>query len=148
MVNFYNHVPVGTHTIYPDIDPIYLSSPSGSFRVVLVQDLDNSTTEIYPTVTNQPNEFTPRIIFNIPSGSLPHPKGLYTMYSYEGLFQSDLWNLISEEWEMISSEWQDSLVVNERLVSIDRAWVEGVNGVNITMYTGTNQTGTYTTYNN
>lgn len=147
MVNFYNHVPVGTHTIYPDTDPLYLSSPSGSFRVVLVQDLDNSTTELYPTVTNQPNTFTPRIIFNVPSGSLPHPMGQYTMYSYEGIYQSDLWNLIAEEWEMISSHWEDSLIVNERLISIDRAWVQGVNGVPITMYTSTNQTGTYTTYN-
>jgi hypothetical protein len=70
------------------------------------------------------------------------------MYSYEGLFQNNSWNLIANEWQMISTEWQDPFIGGERLISTDRAWVEGVNGVDITMYTSTNQTGTYTTYNN
>jgi len=147
MVNFYNHVPVGTHTVYPDIDPIYVISPSGSLRVLLVQDLDNSTTEIFPTLTNQPSEFNPRLIFNIPSGSLPHPQGQYMMYTYEGLSVSNVWNLIEAQWQNIDSEWQNNVVSDQRLISTDRAWVQGVNGVPITMYTGTNQTGTYITYN-
>jgi hypothetical protein len=145
MVNFYNHVPVGTHTIYPDIDPIYLTNPSGSLKVELVQDLDNSTKVIFPTLTNTPTEFTPRIIFNVPSGSLPLNKGQYTMYTYEGI--DGVWNQINQQWQLISNEWDQTFLTNERLISTDRAWVEGVNGVTITQYTGTNQTGTYTTYN-
>jgi hypothetical protein len=145
MVNFYNHVPVGTHTIYPDIDPIYLTNPSGSLKVELVQDLDNSTKVIFPTLTNTPTEFTPRLIFNIPSGSLPLNKGQYTMYTYEGI--DGVWNQINQQWQLISNEWDQTFLTNERLISTDRAWVEGVNGVTITQYTGTNQTGTYTTYN-
>jgi hypothetical protein len=145
MVNFYNHVPVGTHTVYPDIDPIYLTNPSGSLKVELVQDLDNSTKVIFPTLTNTPNEFTPRLIFNVPSGSLPLNKGQYTMYTYEGI--DGVWNQINVQWQLISNEWDQTFLTNERLISTDRAWVEGVNGVTITQYTGTNQTGTYTTYN-
>jgi hypothetical protein len=145
MVNFYNHVPVGTHTVYPDIDPIYLTNPSGSLKVELVQDLDNSTKVIFPTLTNTPNEFTPRLIFNVPSGSLPLNKGQYTMYTYEGI--DGVWNQINDQWQLISNEWDQTFLTNERLISTDRAWVEGVNGVTITQYTGTNQTGTYTTYN-
>lgn len=147
MVNFYNYVPTGSHTVYPDIDPLYLSSTSGSLRILLVQDLDNSETEIFPTLTSTPNAFTPRINFTVPSGSLPHPRGQYTMYTYEGIYASDIWNLISSQWQTIASDWNEALIVNERLISTDRAWVEGVNGVTITQYTGTNQTGTYTTYN-
>ena len=145
MVNFYNHVPVGTHTVYPDIDPIYVTNPSGSLKVVLVQDLDNSTTVIFPTLTNQPSEFNPRLIFNIPSGSLPHPQGQYMMYSYEGI--DGVWNTIENQWQLIANDWEDTFLASERLISTDRAWVQGVNGVPITMYTGTNQTGTYITYN-
>jgi len=145
MVNFYNYVPVGSHTIYPDVTPIYLTNPSGSFKIELVQDLDNSTKVIFPTLTNTPTEFTPRIIFTVPSGSLPRNKGQYTMYTYEGI--DGVWNQISNEWQLISNEWDQTFLTNERLISTDRAWVEGVNGVTITQYTGTNQTGTYTTYN-
>lgn len=145
MVNFYNYVPVGSHTVYPDTDPIYLTNPSGSLKIELVQDLDNSTKVIFPTLTNTPTIFNPRIIFSVPSGSLPLNKGQYTMYTYEGI--DGVWNQIAQEWQNISNEWDQTFLFNERLISTDRAWVEGVNGVTITQYTGTNQTGTYTTYN-
>jgi hypothetical protein len=67
------------------------------------------------------------------------------MYTYEGI--DGVWNQINQQWQLISNEWDQTFLTNERLISTDRAWVEGVNGVTITQYTGTNQTGTYTTYN-
>jgi hypothetical protein len=67
------------------------------------------------------------------------------MYSYEGI--DGVWNTIEDQWQLIANDWEDTFLASERLISTDRAWVQGVNGVPITMYTGTNQTGTYITYN-
>lgn len=147
MVNFYNYIPTGSYTIYPDQTPERLGQQDSILKIVLVQDLDQSETEFYGTLINSPTEFSPRIIFKALQSQLPEFRGLYTMYTYEGIRTSDVWNLAAAKWEDCLNDWDQSIELDLTLLSTDRAYVSGENTPTITQYTGTNQTGAYITYN-
>ena len=152
MINIYTAHPTSSFVMYPDT-PVTATGLQ-TYRLALTQSLDNSTSSIFTVRrlnTQQPNNSSEVFVLQAYSGSeMPSADGQYTASLYLGKATSKRWGEVHELWSdyHIRFSETDPDTYSGSIVASDRAYVHGTNLQTITTYTGTDQTGTYTTYNN
>ena len=149
MIQLYSLHPTSSFTVYPETQPIeYVGS---RYVLDLTQDLDNSTSRIETLTrinTNTPNNKSQLIVLQAYSGSgIPENEGQYTAQLLFGSSVSSTWGEETRAFGSIQEKWSLVGEFSGSVIATDRAYVHGANLQTITTYTGTNQTGTYTTYN-
>jgi len=151
MINIYSAHPTSSFVMYPD-DPI-TSSGAQQYRLELTQSLDQSTSSIFTVQrlnTEQPQRTSEVLVMSAYSGSeIPTADGQYTASLRLGSGRSLKWGTAHKLFGTYHVRWSevdpDSYVGD--IIASDRAYVHGTNLQDITTYTGTDQTGAYTTYN-
>ena len=152
MINIYSNSPTSSFVMYPDTPVV--ATGFQTYRLSLTQSLDNSTSSIFTVnrVDTRQNQSTSEVIvLQALSGSeMPSADGQYTASLYLGKATSKRWGEVDELWSDYHLRFSetDPDTYSGSIVASDRAYVHGTNLQTITTYTGTDQTGTYTTYNN
>jgi len=151
MINLYTLHPTSSLVMYPDND--VTGSAISKYELILTQTLDESQTTIpYTDIrrlnTNVAANKSSVYVMAVSSGSIPSPDGQYTAQLYVGDFIRSTFGDNNLKYGTTHLLWSDvSSFSNRQLISTDRAYVHGSNLQDITTYTGTDQTGAYTTYN-
>lgn len=149
MINLYTAHPTSSFVIYPEDS--YSEVPSGSFELNLTQDYDKSTSTVrglkrLNTLTS--NSTSHVVVLEAYSGSgIPPNDGQYTAELQYGNIVRSKWGDTHFQFGSLHKLWSDVSTFSGSTVATDRAYVHGTNLQNITTYTGTDQTGQYTTYN-
>ena len=150
MINLYTAHPTSSFTVYPDTE--YTYTPTGSYALNLTQDYDQSFTQVENLKrlnTDVANNKSHLIVLEAYSGSsnIPTPDGQYTAQLLFGVETSIKWGEANAKFSAVHEKWSDYDTFSGSVISTDRAYVHGTNLQTITTYTGTDQTGAYTTYN-
>lgn len=166
MLYFSNSGSTQTLTVWPETSASIALQPSGGLDLRIVQDYDQSETIIPATLLNTPNSYTPRLIFSISTANVPAYGGLYSVELREFIQERPKWGTTNTKWTDANWRWSDaSAKVGIRVIDTDRGTVQGTDtpitteylissseyiygsGVEtILEYTGTDETGAYTTY--
>jgi len=149
MIQLYYRSGSGNQSIavWPEVDSIYFSNPSGSFVLDYSQDLDRSSGSIDLNLLNTPDSLTPRLVFSLPNKEVPQYSGYYTVTIKEQITENPVWGTESDTWTAADYTWGSGTdVLASRTLDTDRAWVSGSDTPTFTEYSSTDQTGAYTTY--
>lgn len=152
MINIYPQHPTSSFVMYPD-DPVQTSG-SQEYRLELTQTLDQSTGSFITVQrlnTDQRQSTSENIVLSAYSGSeMPTNVGQYTASLYLGTAEGYQWGFLHEQFGGYHFRWGDTDPdsFTGSIIASDRAFVHGTNYQTITQYTGSDQTGAYTTYNN
>jgi hypothetical protein len=134
--------------VYPDV-----TASAGTTQVLLdfTQSYDYSTKgDVIATLINTPSPTNPWLVFQVTGSTLPTASGQYNVQIWEFNPASTLgtWGTQATLWVNTSNLWSGGgAYVKTRLLSTDRAFVSGSNGVDTTTYLLPTNGGTYTTYN-
>ena len=168
MINFYRNNPINTFAVYPDYTASYSDRSNATYTFTLDKDYDRSVTTFTGSLINQPSRVNPRLVFQITGSVVPEWSGLYTLTLQEALAISYKWGQAHTLWTDSHWTWgSKNLLVSQSLIDGDRAKVSGSDQIifeqyttssqeyiygsgsvlpdNI-QYTGSVQTGAYTTY--
>ena len=134
--------------VYPDV-----AATPGITQVLLefTQSYDYSTKDnVIATLINSPGPTNPWLVFQVTGSTLPTASGQYNVNIWE--FTSapgvGIWGQITSSFTNTPGVWGGTgTYIKSRLLSTDRAFVSGSNGVDITTYLLPTNGGTYTTYN-
>ena len=127
---------------YPEVE---VSSSVDTVRFNYVQDMDKSSGYFDGSITSKLSW----VVGTVSGSDLPNPSGQYTLDIYE-LIQgaSQIWNLSEEVFSTSTVVWNEgSADILGQLLTVERSYIEGGNGVTLTTYNSPDETGTYTTYN-
>jgi hypothetical protein len=133
--------------VYPDV-----TASLGTTQVLLdfTQSYDYSKkSNVVATLINTPSPTNPWLVFQVSGSTLPTASGQYDVNIWEftgvGL---GTWGSQNTLWTNTNVEWDGSGGFNKTvLLSTDRAFISGSNGVTTTTYLLPANGGTYTTYN-
>jgi hypothetical protein len=134
--------------VYPDV-----TATPGISQVLLefTQSYDFSTKDnVVATLINTPSPTNPWLVFQVTGSTLPTASGQYNVNIWEFTQTSGLgtWGTQATLWVLTNNIWGGGgAYVKTRLLSTDRAFISGSNGVDITTYLLPTNGGTYTTYN-
>ncbi len=134
--------------VYPDV-----AAPAGTTTLVLefTQSYDFSTKgNVIATLINTPGPTNPWLVFQVSGSTLPTASGQYNVQIYEntGTGIAYKWSNANMTWTNANYVWsQGADPIKGILLSTDRAFISGSNGVDITTYLLPTNGGTYTTYN-
>lgn len=150
MINLYTAHPTSSFTVYPDTDYTYNST--GSYALNLTQDYDQSTYQVENLKrlnTDVANNKSHLIVLEAyaTSSKIPTTDGQYTSQLLFGTETPIKWGESNTKFSATHELWSDYDTFSGEVISTDRAYVHGTNLQTITTYTGTDQTGAYTTYN-
>jgi hypothetical protein len=146
-LNYYQ--PTNTNAVYPDTQ-----AAVGTTSVLLdfSQVYDRSEwNNIVASLANVTSLANPWLVLQLTGSLVPTASGQYDVdiYQYTSVSGSlSTWILQNTQWILTNQLWSGaSSIVKGALLSTERAYVSGSNEIPITVYTGSNQNGTYTTYN-
>ena len=134
--------------VYPDV-----AAPIGTTALVLefTQSYDYSTKgNILATLINTPGPTNPWLVFQVNGNTLPTASGQYNVniYKNEGSGIAYQWYNANITWNNANLLWsQGDTPVKGILLSTERAFISGSNGVDTTTYLLPANGGKYTTYN-
>lgn len=134
--------------VYPDV-----TASAGTTQVLLdfTQSYDYSTKgDVIATLINTPSPTNPWLVFQVTGSTLPTASGQYNVQIWEFNPASTLgtWGTQATLWVNTSNLWfGGGAYVKTRLLSTDRAFISGSNGVDTTTYLLPSNGGTYHTYN-
>jgi len=134
--------------VYPDV-----TASLGTTQVLLdfTQSYDYSTKgDVIATLINTPGPTNPWLVFQVTGSTLPTASGQYNVNIWEFTQASVLgtWGSQATLWVNTSNTWAGTGAFTKTvLLSTDRAFISGSNGVNTTTYLLPANGGTYTTYN-
>lgn len=134
--------------VYPDI-----TASAGTTQVLLefTQSYDYSTKDnVIATLINTPSPTNPWLVFQVSGSTLPTASGQYNVNIWEFVQagSSSLWSTQATLWNATAITWGGSgTYVKTTLLSTERAFISGSNGVSTTTYLLPANGGTYTTYN-
>jgi hypothetical protein len=134
--------------VYPDV-----TASAGTTQVLLdfTQSYDYSTKgDVIANLINTPSPTNPWLVFQVTGSTLPTASGQYNVNIWEFTPVSTLgtWGTQATLWVNTSNLWSGGgAYVKTRLLSTDRAFVSGSNGVDTTTYLLPSNGGTYHTYN-
>ena len=134
--------------VYPDI-----TASAGTTQVVLdfTQSYDFSTkADVIATLINTPSATNPWLVFQVSGSTLPTASGQYNVDIYQFTQASVLgtWQAQATLWNATANTWNgEGSIVKTTLLSTERAFISGSNGVDTTTYLLPTNGGTYTTYN-
>lgn len=134
--------------VYPDI-----TASAGTTQVLLefTQSYDYSTKDnVIATLINTPSPTNPWLVFQVSGSTLPTASGQYNVNIWEFVQagSSSLWSTQATLWGATAITWGGTgAYVKTTLLSTERAFISGSNGVSTTTYLLPANGGTYTTYN-
>jgi hypothetical protein len=134
--------------VYPDV-----TASAGTTQILLefTQSYDYSTKgDVIANLINTPSATNPWLVFQVTGSTLPTASGQYNVQIYEFTQASALgtWGTQATLWANTANLWSGGgAYVKTRLLSTDRAFISGSNGVDITTYLLPSNGGKYTTYN-
>ena len=147
MINFYRNNPTNTFAVYPDVSSSYANSPAARYVITLTQDYDKSVTTFTGSLINSPSRVNPRLVFQVTGSVIPEWSGLYTFNLQESLDVGYKWGEANLKWSEANTKWSArEFSISQSLVDSDRAKVSGSDSIVFNQYTGSVQTGAYTTY--
>jgi hypothetical protein len=139
---------INTNAVYPDTQ-----AAVGTTSVLLdfSQVYDRSEwNNIIASLANVTSLANPWLVTQLTGSLVPTASGQYDVYIYQYTTVTgslSTWILQNTEWASTNQLWDGSSVITKgALLSTDRAYIIGNNEVPITVYTGSNQDGAYTTY--
>lgn len=163
-------IATNTVLVWPEVTSSYASLPVDERRylISLTQDFDESNTQFTASLINSPNAFNPRLILQFTGSALPDWSGLYGFELVESLLESKKWGEAHTKWNLTHIKWSERAFPTASIVlDTDRAFVSGSDTITFnqyvtssteviyesgsaidppTQYTGSDQTGQYTTY--
>jgi len=134
--------------VYPDI-----TASAGTTQVALdfTQSYDFSTkANVIATLINTPSATNPWLVFQVSGSTLPTASGQYNVDIYQFTPASTLgtWQAQATLWNATANTWNGGgNIIKTVLLSTERAFISGSNGVSTTTYLLPTNGGTYTTYN-
>lgn len=168
MINFYRNNPTNTFAVYPDYTASLSDRENVRYTFTLDQDYDRSITTFTGSLVNIPTRVNPRLVFQITGSVVPEWSGLYTLTLQEGLAVGFKWGEAKLIWGEAHYKWASKdFIIDNTLLDGDRAKVFGNDQITIEQYqtssteyiydsgsvppeniqyTGSVQTGAYTTY--
>lgn len=147
MVNLYRNNPTNTFAVYPDVTASLSSNPSVSYIITLTQDYDKSVTTFTGSLANTPTRVNPRLVFQVTGSAIPEWSGLYGFKLQETLYGKKKWGEANIKWADTNVKWGDAgFIISQSVLDENRAKVFGNDTITFNQYTGSVQTGAYTTY--
>jgi hypothetical protein len=137
--------------VYPDI-----TASAGTTQVLLefTQSYDYSTKDnVIATLINSPGPTNPWLVFQVSGSTLPTASGQYNVNIWEFTTTTGslgTWIAQATQWVATNVLWSGgsgSAYNKTLLLSTERAFISGSNGVSTTTYLLPTNGGTYTTYN-
>jgi hypothetical protein len=134
--------------VYPDI-----TASAGTTQVLLefTQSYDYSTKgDVIATLINTPGPTNPWLVFQVSGSTLPTASGQYNVdiWQFNQAATLNTWGAQATLWANTNNLWSGGgAYVKTILLSTERAFVSGSNGVDITTYLLPANGGKYTTYN-
>jgi hypothetical protein len=137
--------------VYPDV-----TASAGTTQVLLdfTQSYDYSTKgDVIATLINTPSPTNPWLVFQVTGSTLPTASGQYNVNIWEFTATSGslgTWIAQATQWVATNVLWSGgsgSAYTRTKLLSTDRAFISGSNGVDTTTYLLPSNGGTYHTYN-
>ena len=134
--------------VYPDV-----TASAGITQVLLefTQSYDYSKKgNIVANLINTPSATNPWLVFQVSGSVLPTASGQYDVNIWQFNPSSSLgvWGAQNTLWNSTFNTWGNTeAYIKTRLLSTDRAFISGSNGVSTTTYLLPANGGTYTTYN-
>lgn len=139
----------GTQTIavWPEVTSSLYNNPSGSFEMILTNDLSQKDTRVELSLQNIPTSITPRLVFSLNKAQLPSYTGNYTITIREREGQAAIWGQIATKWVDYDATWSSRNVGGAPTnLDEDRAWVSGSDVPSFTQYTSPDESGAYNIY--
>ena len=134
--------------VYPNV-----TASLGTTQVILefTQSYDYSTKgNVIATLINTPNPLNNWLVFQVSGSTLPTASGQYDVNIWQFTQASTLltWATQNTLWNATANTWDGSgAYTKTQLLSTDRAFISGSNGVSTTTYLSPTDGGTYSTYN-
>jgi uncharacterized membrane protein len=134
--------------VYPDV-----TASLGTTEVLLefTQSYDYSKTDnVIATLINTVSLTNPWLVFQVSGSTLPTASGQYDVKIHQFTGEPELltWATQNTLWNVTAQTWDSSNdFVKTQLLSTERAFISGSNGVSTTTYLSPTNGGTYTTYN-
>ena len=148
MIQFNTQQSNNSFTVYPESSSIYAGDPSGSFSVTLTQDMDLSSGSFDVELINTPTQYNSRLVFQVSGSSIqPRHTGQYTFQLFETTIQRLIWGTQHTLFGDTHITWGQGEAQTGRLIDTDRVYLQGDNTPSFTTYTTTNESGSFTTYN-
>jgi len=136
------------NAVYPDVP-----ATPGISQVLLefTQSYDYSTTpNVIANLLNVVNASNPWLVITLSGSTLPTPSGQYdvNIWEFTQAGSSSLWSTQATLWGATGITWGGSgTYIKTALLSTERAFISGSNGVTTTTYLLPANGGKYTTYN-
>ena len=142
MIQLKKSTTLNSFAFYPDVT---ISGSIDYIRAEYVQDLDKSSGSFDGSITSKKNW----IVGQVSGSLLPPPSGQYTLTIKEFVpGQPLVWGTADVLWEAVDTPWSDASTEEVgQTLAVERAYIEGDNGVPYTTYNSPNENGSYTTYN-
>lgn len=140
--------PTNSNAIYPDV-----SASAGITQVAMdfTQSYDFSTkSNVIANLLNVPSATNPWLVFQVSGSTLPTASGQYNVEIFEFVQSAVLgtWSTQATIYEDTNVQWNGaSIPIKTQLLSTERAFISGSNGITTTTYLLPTNGGTYTTYN-
>lgn len=134
--------------VYPDV-----TASVGTTQVLLAftQSYDYSTKDnVIATLINAPGPTNPWLVFQVTGSTLPTASGQYDVNIWQFTQAAGLgvWGSVSTTFTNTPNTWGGGAIfIKTTLLSTERAFISGSNGVDTTTYLLPTNGGTYTTYN-
>lgn len=140
--------PTNSNAIYPDV-----SASAGITQVAMdfTQSYDFSTkSNVIANLLNVPSATNPWLVFQVSGSTLPTASGQYNVEIFEFVPSAVLgtWSTQATTYDDTNVQWNGaSSIIKTQLLSTERAFISGSNGITTTTYLLPTNGGTYTTYN-
>ena len=144
-LNYYQ--PTNTNAVYPDTQA---SIGTTSVLLDFSQVYDRSEwNNIIASLANVTSLANPWLVLQLTGSLVPTASGQYDVSIYQYTTAANLltWATQNTLWASTQNTWAGTgAFIKGTLLSEERAYISGSNEVPITVFTGSNQTGAYTTY--
>ena len=147
MIQLSYYQPTNTNAVYPDTQ-----AAVGTTSVLLdfSQVYDRSEwNNIIASLANTTSLANPWLVLQLTGSLVPTASGQYDVNIYQYTSAANLltWATQNTLWASTQNTWAGTgAFIKGTLLSQERAYISGSNEVPITVYTGSNQNGAYTTY--
>lgn len=149
MINLIKDGTSNTFAINPATSSIYQDSTSGSFRLSITQDYDQSSGSLDLTkLSSIPNGYYNNyLLFSVASSLIPSASGNYSYTLVEGIRSTGIWVQQTETFAQADFKWNDEGgFISDRNIDTGRLRVVGTDVPSYITYTDADQDGQYTTY--
>lgn len=149
MINLIKDGTSNTFAINPATSSIYHDLVSGSFRLNITQDYDQSSGSLdldkLPPIPQ--GYYSNYLLFSVASSLIPSASGNYSYTLVEGIRSTGIWVQQSETFAEADFKWNDEGgFISDRNLDTGRVRVVGTDVPSYITYTDADQDGQYTTY--